>query len=182
MTMASRSAAQSDAGQPTSLTESECWGLLAIPGLARLAFVQRDGMPDIRPVNHLAYERSLYIRTAPDTKLLALTEDPRVALEIDGEDATAYWSVIVRGAAAQVTSESELQRAAVAALESWTPSMKQFVLKISPSTVTGRRFLKAPLRRPPVYAVPLTDAARTNHERHRGDRPRPIPHFGPPQG
>ncbi|MFS0854589.1 pyridoxamine 5'-phosphate oxidase family protein [Microbacterium sp. 179-I 3D4 NHS] len=168
-------------GRSTALSESECWTLLAIPGLARLAFLQADGMPDIRPVNHLAYDRSLYLRTAPDAKLLALADAPDVALEIDGEDGTGYWSVIVRGTAAQVTSEAELQRAAVAALESWTPGLKQFVVRISPRTVTGRRFLKMPPRTPPVYAVPLTDAAQADHETHRGDRPQPIPHFSPPE-
>ncbi|MFK0403333.1 pyridoxamine 5'-phosphate oxidase family protein [Microbacterium sp. NPDC090225] len=162
------------------LDEAECWRLLEATELCRLAFTAADGRPDIRPVNHLAVERSIYIRSAADAKFLAVASPSAVALEVDGETADAYWSVVVRGEAEQVTSESELYHSGVEHLASWTPTPKQFVVKVASPTVTGRVFPKRPRVTLPVYAVPLTDAARAQHRTERGERPSPIPHFEPP--
>lgn len=162
------------------LDEAECWRLLEATELCRLAFVAPDGRPDIRPVNHLATGRSIYVRSAFDAKFLAITARSAVALEVDGESDDAYWSVVVRGEAEQVTSEAELHHVGVEHLASWTPTPKQFVVKIVAATVTGRVFSKRPRVSLPVYAVPLTDAARAKHRTERGERPSPIPHFEPP--
>ncbi len=164
---------------PRDIDEDACWELLEIPGLSRLAFVAPDGAPDIRPVNHRAFERAVYLRTAFDAKFLAIASEADVALEIDGEDADSYWSVIVRGRGAQVTSEEELHHAGVVHLESWTPAPKQFVVRITPSSVSGRRFAKTAHRTPPVYAVPQTESARAAHAGQRAERPSPIAHFEP---
>ena len=166
--------------QPLALAETECWGLLEATELCRLGFVDAEGFPDIRPVNHLAVERAIYIRSAVDSKFLTVASESRVAVEVDGVDDDDYWSVVARGTAEQVTSEEELRRVGVEHFRSWTATPKQFVLRVTVSRVTGRRFPKAGRNTPPVYAVPITDDARARHHEQRGERPDPIPHFEPP--
>lgn len=166
--------------QPVALSEAECWGLLEATELCRLGFVDAEGFPDIRPVNHLAVDRTIYIRSAVDSKFLTVSSESRVAVEVDGADEDDYWSVVARGTAEQVTSEEELHRVGVEHFRSWTATPKQFVLRVTVSLVTGRRFAKAGRTTPPVYAVPITDAARARHHEQRAERPDPIPHFEPP--
>lgn len=178
--MAPTDAAHEPDAAPAALTEDECWGVLESTQLCRLAFVHEDGAPDIRPVNHFAVDRDIYIRSALDSKFLAIASRSPIALEVDGADDADFWSVVVRGAAAQVTSESELHRVGVERFRSWTATPKQFVLKVTADVVAGRRFPRRPLAAPPVYAVPLTDEARAKHHEQRGERPAPIPHFEPP--
>jgi len=147
--------------------------------LARIAYTRPDGSPDIRPVNHLTFQKSIYLRSAFDAKFRAIADNAQVALEVDGEDEKTYWSVVVRGHAAQVTNEAELRQTGVRDLESWTATPKQFVLRITPTEVTGRRFAKTPAITPPVYAVPLTPKAQKTHRQQRDTRPSPIAHFPP---
>lgn len=162
------------------LTEPECWELLAAASLARLALLRPDGAPDILPVNHLVHDGAIYLRTAADAKLTSIAAEPRVAVEVDGEDADSRWSVVARGSAAQLTSEAEIHRAGIADLVSWAPTTKHFVIRIAPERVTGRRFAKTTPTTDPVYAVPVTEAARASHAKARGERPSPIPHYSPP--
>lgn len=162
------------------LSESECWELLAATRLARLAVVRADGSPDIRPMNHLVHDGAIYLRTASDTKLTTIESEPRVALETDGDDEDSRWSVVVTGTAAQVTRESEIRRAGISHLDSWTPTSKRFVIKIIPSSITGRRFAKSAHAAGPAYAVPLTESARTAHAHTRSERPVQIPHYSLP--
>ncbi|OAN41128.1 hypothetical protein A4X16_12455 [Microbacterium sp. H83] len=131
-------------------------------------------------MNHFAVDESVYIRSAVDSKFLAVTSQCRVAVEVDGADDADFWSVVVRGIAEQVTSESELHRVGAQHFQSWTATPKVFVLKITPSIVTGRRFPKFAPIMSPAYAVPITDKARAQHREKRGERPAPIPHFEPP--
>lgn len=166
--------------RPDELGEADCWELLRTTQLCRLAFTGADGFPDIRPVNHLAVDRTIYIRSAVDSKFLAVASQPRVAVEVDGVDDADFWSVVVRGVVEQVTSEAELHRVGVEHFKSWTAMPKLFVLKVTASEITGRRFPKVARPTPPVYAVPVTETARSRHQELRGERPAPIPHFQPP--
>lgn len=93
---------------------------------------------------------------------------------------------MVRGIAEQVTSESELHRVGAQHFQSWTATPKLFVLKITPSVVTGRRFPKfAPIMSPPTpYRSPTRRERSTarsavsalrlsrisNRRRHRDER------------
>lgn len=165
---------------PADLAEAESWRLFEAASLGRIAFM-RDGAPDILPVNLLVHDRAVYLRTARDSKLAAIDVDPRVALEVDGEDDTSRWSVVMKGTAAQVTSEFEIRSAGVPHLVSWAPTPKRFVLRITPAKITGRRFAKSAVTTGAAYAVPVMDSARSSPVRSRADRPMQIPHFGPPR-
>lgn len=168
------------------LPASTCWEYVQEAQLGRLAVINADGAPDIFPVNHLAHEGSLFIRTARDPKLLHIAQHPLVAFEVDGESDDHYWSVVIRGRAERVTRDDEIRDSGVRSLASWSPTIKLFVIKIVANTITGRRF--------PVNAVFRTDRAlafegdtslpNPSEMPHapRGERPAPIPHFVPRTG
>lgn len=168
---------------PAHLSADECWALASREPLGRVAIVRPDGSPDIIPMNVQAHAGHLYFRTAPDAKIAALRDDHRVAVELDGEDEDTRWSVVIHGVMSQVTSEAEIRRSTVAALPTWSPTVKHFVLKLTPREITGRRFPKAASHLDPVYAVsafPEGADSTPPGEPARADRPFPIPHYSLP--
>ncbi|MDQ7876792.1 pyridoxamine 5'-phosphate oxidase family protein [Microbacterium sp. QXD-8] len=167
------------------LPASTCWEYVQDAKLGRLAVINADGAPDIFPVNHLAHEGSLFIRTARDPKLLHIAQHPLVAFEVDGETDDFYWSVVIRGRAERVTRDDEIRDSGVRRLTSWSPTVKLFVIKVVASTVTGRRFPTRAGRADSPLAFGGDAAAPSAPEAPapvRGDRPEPIPHFGPRTG
>lgn len=167
------------------LEASECWSLLQATALGRLAVVREDGTPDVFPVNYVAHEGSLYIRTARDSKLLHIAHHPVAAFEIDGGAEGVHWSVVVRGPAGRVTSDAEIRASGVETLASWSPTKKHFVIRIAAHTVTGRRFAKS--SRPADSVQPFDGDAATspsapNEQRSRAERPQRIPHQSPHAG
>jgi hypothetical protein len=172
--------------QVERLPASTCWEYLQQAELGRLAVINADGAPDIFPVNHLAYEGSLFIRTARDAKLLHIAHHPLVAFEVDGATADDfYWSVVVRGRAERVTRDDDIRDSGVRALASWSPTAKYFVIKVAAHSITGRRFpLHAERFDPPRAFAGDAAAPPTPETPHqaRGERPAPIPHFVPRTG
>lgn len=149
----------------THLSTAECWEMLEHEKLGRLALIGEDDVPDVFPVNYLAHEGSIYIRSAHDSKLLRIAAHPVAAFEVDGAQDEQVWSVVVRGTIARLTDEAEIERAGAGRIASWSPRHKPFVLKLTGHTVTGRRFTKAdpravPPRRPTVAPVPTEPAPR----------------------
>lgn len=129
-------------GSLETLTESECFDLLATHRLGRLAVVI-GGRPQIFPVNYALGDRVVAIRTADGTKLAA-ARNAHVAFEIDGYDADAGsgWSVLVQGVAYEITGavdrQSELARRLP--VEPLAPGTHERWLGIHPVTISGRRF------------------------------------------
>lgn len=167
----------------THISTAECWKLLEAHDVGRLALVDPDNAPDIFPVNFVAYEGALYLRTAPDVKDVALVRNPECAFEVDGHDEAGWWSVVVRGAAARVDDPVEVERSGVGHLRTASPRHKPHVLRIAPRAVTGRRFPdRAADERPPT---PQTSSGgtptATSDDRGRGTRPQSIP-SRPPRG
>lgn len=132
-------------GEITELTPDQSWQLLTSNELARIA-VTAAGLVDIFPVNYAVDDatRTLYFRTAPGTKLLELAINDRIALEIDGHDEHAAWSVVVKGCAERVDRQSEMDAAEQLGLEPWIPTLKYRWVRIRPSEITGRRFALGP--------------------------------------
>jgi nitroimidazol reductase NimA-like FMN-containing flavoprotein (pyridoxamine 5'-phosphate oxidase superfamily) len=124
------------------LDAEECWRLLTLSKVGRLAVLGHDGHPDVMPLNHLAHDGSLYFRTAPGGKLQSIEQHPEVAFEIDGQDARRRWSVVVRGSARRLTDPAEIEASGIAQLMSWSPTKKEEFVRVDPSTVSGRRFTK----------------------------------------
>lgn len=128
------------------LDEAECWDLLRAHPVGRLA-VDIAGQPDIFPVNYIVTRQfddadTIVFRSGPGTKLAGAILNGYVALEIDGHDADAgvVWSVVVKGRAAEIQRMDERFAAEDLPLFPWIDTPKPSIVKITPTSVTGRRF------------------------------------------
>jgi uncharacterized protein len=125
------------------LSEKECWDMLLGASLGRLA-VSVAGRPDIYPVNFLAHDRKILLRTNPGDKLVQLTINSSVALECDGVGTDSVWSVVLKGQARLLETEAEILRAESLRLRPWTSTVKTVFVEIDPDEVTGRRLHRGP--------------------------------------
>lgn len=130
-------------GSVVELSENENWRLLRQNSLGRLA-LSAAGAIDIFPVNYYADGETLLLRTAPGTKLLELTVNSRIAIEIDGFTDEEAWSVVVKGTARRLELRAEIDEADEAPLVPWIPTLKYIYVRITPATISGRRFERAP--------------------------------------
>ena len=121
------------------LTDDACWHALAATTVGRLAIAVGDDI-ELFPVNYTSADQSILFRTAPGSKLLALSAHPSVAFEIDGFDASAAFSVVVRGRAERLESQQDIDAADLLPLSPWIPTLKYRWVRIVPAEVTGRVF------------------------------------------
>ena len=127
----------------TVLSEHESWDLLGTASLGRLV-TNFAGEPEIFPVNYVVQDRSVLFRTAEGTKLFSAVANRTVLFEADDHNVVEGWSVIVRGRAQLLKSENEIQKADRAGLYPWTATNKPNYVRVSPTDVTGRRFVFGP--------------------------------------
>ncbi|MGN7200291.1 pyridoxamine 5'-phosphate oxidase family protein [Arthrobacter sp. SAFR-044] len=127
--------------QVQNLEHHECWALLRTVSVGRLA-VLVDGRPDIFPVNFTVDGGTLVFRTSQGTKLSAASGDAPVAVEADGVDPDTglAWSVVIKGTAALVKSTEEVLETSRLYLFPWQAGRKDAFVRITPDSVTGRRF------------------------------------------
>jgi nitroimidazol reductase NimA-like FMN-containing flavoprotein (pyridoxamine 5'-phosphate oxidase superfamily) len=124
-----------------------CLHLLAQQEIGRLAFVI-GGSPEILPVNYVLDGDAVVLRTAPGRKLDGALRSP-VAFEVDATDRATHagWSVVVHGHAEEVTRldrEELVRRVAALHVEPWAGGDKPHVLRIVPTSITGRRIPPRP--------------------------------------
>ncbi|MCU1538951.1 MAG: pyridoxamine 5-phosphate oxidase family protein [Humibacillus sp.] len=119
------------------LSVATCWQLLRQATVGRLAVVV-DGRPDIFPISFVANHGSIVFRTAAGTKLTGSAGRP-VAFEIDGPGATEPWSVVVKGTAHEVRETAEAIEVLSLPLVPSHGGPKPRLMRIEPSSVTGRR-------------------------------------------
>lgn len=135
-------------GQETEVLDiHDCWKHLRSASVCRVA-VTTAGGPEIFPVNYVPDYGTLIFRTGPGTKLDAVLDSP-VALEADGLNpyGTIAWSVIIKGTAKVVDTQEDFQEAADAGLSPWEAGSKDHLVRVTPTEVSGRRFvIKAPSR------------------------------------
>ncbi|MEV8268014.1 pyridoxamine 5'-phosphate oxidase family protein [Microbacterium sp. NPDC076911] len=157
----------------------ECWRLLESVDLGRLAIVAGDGRPDVFPMNFLVYDGSVIIRTAPGGKLQALHSNPAVAFEVDGSDVWRHWSVVMRGDVVRMDADELIEASGALELFSWSPTAKHNFLRLTPDSVSGRRFRK----RLPTAAAEgepgATGEGQDEEGRVHDEKPSPIPHYAP---
>ncbi|MBH0010186.1 pyridoxamine 5'-phosphate oxidase family protein [Salinibacterium sp. UTAS2018] len=125
------------------LTPETCWELLRTATLGRIA-VSFQGEPEITPVNFIAVDNRLMLRTAQGTKLLKLTINDRVAFETDYVGPHTAWSVVAKGTARIVESQDEIYDADQLPLTPLIPTLKYVWVEITPTEVSGRRFTLGP--------------------------------------
>ncbi|KAF2415700.1 pyridoxamine 5'-phosphate oxidase family protein [Microbacterium sp. B35-30] len=125
-----------------AMTTDECWNLLARRELGRLA-TSVDDVPDIFPVNYVVDGPSVLFRTAPGSKLAEISANRQVAFEVDEYDDAQAASVVIKGTARRLETQSEIDAADALGLVSWAPTLKYRWVRISAHTVSGRRFARA---------------------------------------
>lgn len=137
----------SNASEPETevLDIHDCWKYLRSVSVGRIA-VTTDAGPEIFPVNYVPDYGTVIFRTGPGTKLDAVLAGGPLALEADGLNTfgTIAWSVIVKGTAKVVGAEEDFREAAEAGLAPWEPGSKEHLVRITPSDVSGRRFVISP--------------------------------------
>ncbi len=122
-----------------NLELDECWDLLAANDFGRLAVATETGV-DIFPMNYLVRDREIFLRSAPGSKLASITERPSIAFEVDGKRMRRRWSIVVTGDIDRLGFDSEIVESGILGLKSQSPTAKWNYLRISPGSVTGRRF------------------------------------------
>ncbi|MCP8998506.1 pyridoxamine 5'-phosphate oxidase family protein [Pseudarthrobacter sp. RMG13] len=139
--------------QTEVLNVHDCWKYLRSASVGRVAVSTASG-PEIFPVNYVPDYGTVVFRTGPGTKLDAVLGGATIVLEADGLNAygTIAWSVIVKGTAEVVDSAQDVQEAADAGLSPWEPGSKDNLVRVTPSEVSGRRFVINPPSRwwPPL--------------------------------
>jgi nitroimidazol reductase NimA-like FMN-containing flavoprotein (pyridoxamine 5'-phosphate oxidase superfamily) len=179
------------------LSTAESWRLLETASLGRLAIDRDDGAPDLLPLNYRVHSGTIVMRTAPGGKLRSIATRPAVAFEVDGENEVHRWSVVIRGLAERMSVDAEIEESGVLDLVSASPTEKHDFIRLTPKSVTGRRFAKPvgrgrgpgqrgdgdPSARPQTgaHAVSRTDAASaaSSGSVAHAEKPTPIPHRPP---
>lgn len=126
----------------TELTDDEIWELLAKIPIGRLA-TAATGEADIFPVNFAVADREIYINTTPGSKLVESVVNPRVAFEVDEWGPDLAYSVVVKGEVKILDTDAELATAEATGLVTYTTTEKTEWLRLSPTSVSGRRFARA---------------------------------------
>ena len=124
------------------LDDRACFDLLHNGVVGRVVAVDGD-RPEIFPVNYSVAGDNVLFRTAAGTKLETALAGP-VAFEVDAfdpEDRTG-WSVVIHGRAELVNrfgNPEETERLTGLPVDPWAAGEKEFLVRIVPATITGRR-------------------------------------------
>jgi nitroimidazol reductase NimA-like FMN-containing flavoprotein (pyridoxamine 5'-phosphate oxidase superfamily) len=121
-------------------THQEAWELLREGIVGRLAVI-RDGAPDIFPVNYVVDHGTVVIRTNGGTKHQA-ARNQVVAFEVDGYDIDTgeAWSAVLKGRVTEVKAVDEVIEVMALPLDPWQAGAKPHFLRVTPGSLTGRRF------------------------------------------
>ncbi|WP_182523697.1 pyridoxamine 5'-phosphate oxidase family protein [Nocardioides dongkuii] len=128
-----------DGGRLATLSEDECWTLLAQQTVSRIAWTGPEG-PVVVPVNHGITDRTLWIRTTAYAALAREADDSRVAVECDRFDDAGHtgWSVLVKGTAHLWYTGDDGTPPPV---EPWPAGPRPLWVLVRPREVTGRRLV-----------------------------------------
>jgi hypothetical protein len=160
--MTNQPSASGPPSQVENLESQQCWELLRQVSVGRLA-VWIDDHPDIFPLNYAVDHGTLVFRTGEGTKLGGALGETPVALEADGVDAASgmAWSVVVKGQAAPLAGTEEILDSASLYLFPWQAGRKDHFVRITPDTITGRRFKVTP---PLTWWTQQSGAVRSSAE------------------
>lgn len=131
----------------TTLSEAECFELLAAATVGRIGFVSPGGL-QILPVNYrLGVGPRIFVKISPNGALAQLAElRSPVAFEVDyhADDFRIAWSVLMQGAFTVLDDEA---RAAYAGLNRppvpWPGGASSLPVMFMPNAVSGRSLQRA---------------------------------------
>lgn len=128
-------------GALTRITREDCLALLSGRSVGRLAYVAREGVPDIVPVNYAVHGGDLLLRSGTGPKLQAAERHDVVALEVDDIDHQGHvgWSVVAVGRAERLSVTDVRALPADALPATWARGPRSAVIRIRPTRLDGRR-------------------------------------------
>ncbi len=143
-----------DVGGLDEIEESECWRLMSAQPVGRVAVIVGH-YAQVFPVNFAVVDRSIVFRTNAGTKLWATTRS-NVTFQVDELDVArkAGWSVMVRGAAREVSFDRQpslARNAESAAPDPWAPGQRNHLIRIVVESISGRCIRPAEL--PPMTDI-----------------------------
>ena len=124
------------------MANDECWRRLRQGHLGRLAMGHGPGI-EIFPINYTADGQAVFVRTSVGTKTAMVGVSPWVGFEIDGLDGGWTWSVVVKGPLRRLVGSADLEVAGELGLRCASPGVKDQLMSIDATSVTGRRFRSA---------------------------------------
>jgi uncharacterized protein len=136
---------------------------VAWPNRGWTAAVIVDGHPDVFPINFAVDNQTLVLRTGSGTKHRAIEADDVVAVEADSVSAEfgMAWSVVVKGKANIDGPAGPALDKIRRALFPWQGVGQEHLIRVTPHSVTGRRFnLTAPM----TWRTSLDDSTRAGME------------------
>jgi len=121
------------------LSRAEALALLESREVGRLVYTRR-ALPAIRPVNYVVRGAAVLIWTGSSSSLGQAVRGAVVAFEVDAFDRVGRsgWSVVVTGTAQLVTDVARLARARLDGPVPWAPGVKEHLIRIPLTIVTGR--------------------------------------------
>lgn len=124
-----------------SLSTTECLSALGESSLGRVAYW--DGGPVVIPVVYVVDGDSVVFRTDELSRLASVGIGARIALEIDETEPALHSgsSVLVKGVAERVVGDRDDLRSR---LLQWAPGVRDCLVALSTSQVTGRRISPGP--------------------------------------
>ncbi|WP_335992096.1 pyridoxamine 5'-phosphate oxidase family protein [Glycomyces sp. MUSA5-2] len=131
-----------DERKPVELEPKVALGLLTRAEFGRVAFVA-DGLPVIRPLNHVVFEGRVIVCTQSSSVFAAAVRaQPHLAVAYQADEIESHgrigWSVLVDGTAADITGEPGAERLGMR-VQSWIDRPLDTVIAISPEHVSGLR-------------------------------------------
>jgi uncharacterized protein len=132
------------------ISPARCIELIQSQTVGRVAWQATTG-PEILPVTYVWHEGNVIFRTSPYGPLSELTQPTDVAFEIDEFDQQKHqgWSVVVHGRAQGVARPDEVVRLWNVSGVPWAPGMRNLIIRIAPTTLSGRQVAARPDRHQP---------------------------------
>ncbi len=125
----------------TTLTDDECWEVLAAQPVGRLATAVA-GEPDIFPVSFAVAEGAVFLLTRPGSKLAEVAVNARVAFETDEWSEEVAASVVLHGTAEILERSADVAVAEATGLVPYLDDGKNVWVRITPTDISGRRLIR----------------------------------------
>lgn len=124
----------------TRVSEAESWVLLQQARIGRIASA-RAGEPDIFPVSFVTNDRSVFFRTAADSRLRLESDRRPVAFECAGQTGDNAWSVVLLGALRTLDRAHDQELLDQLPILDFAPDQPYVWMQVTPTSVRGRRFV-----------------------------------------
>lgn len=127
-------------GRLLDIPETECWELLGATAIGRIAWCEAGG-PTVLPVNITIHDGAIWFRTKAHSPMARYANHGEVAVQIDDADefTRSGWSVLVRGRGELVAYG--LGPESLGEPAPWPEGSRPLLVKVVPSSITGRRLL-----------------------------------------